>query len=1133
MGLLANIPDNLNFPKPIISSDISHKPILTKDSNTKWMPMGLTQKQPGTLPSMIPNLIDPKNITRPFTDIKSNIKKEMGENVYIKSALGIPGVLVSTITENKPIDPDYLRAKAAGLKLDQTSINQYIQNRNEISLQRDEFYKNLATPTTQKEYEWNKQPSKIWDEKLRKAEDPVMLAEYYNKKELSANTMRTGWMTEGFGNWIAMLDRGTTRMDKNAEESFKVLSPALKVKVPENIPLPYGFKTALEAPGEIADWGYRELQKGGKIVLKDVPTNIWYLGGGVPPAVERSFRDPELAKAVIAGIPMVVATSLWETPEEIKKNPRAYAWGLAGGLVTMGGLQEGGDILFSPLARKTFGAIGSPTGIVKRQMSITRVQEGDALGIPKGSPGKAIDTIINIDTIPKMSTATRGRTISQKIKQVLGWDWEYYATDVGSRDMPGTLKETNLGKTISKTPATYANPSTPSASGDILLSRVGQRFIEKARNTGVFGEIFGRGKAEIHQFTDIQTVASELSSKQKALILKQLQRERVGLDPKVYQDLLKAAQEKSNRIGQPVATLSPKRAWGAKYPEAEVIMVYGDQLPARTVTSHAFTGYTDAGTKIREIRFGTQKPIGKSLLETLAENRDYNKNYYNNYIKAAAEDMKWKSAQLKGEAFELPWEHAGHGAQHAEATLKYLLGQRSESPILKREFTVKEAKAAAKLHDIAKTGASETQPIPHGKAAAEAIRRGYFKPEETRGLNRAQVEKVATAIERHMTIEPWYSVTKPIKAIKTTLWVNPTGFEKALATADRIGGGWRSAPKTLSQKIKATVGMSSGNVVNPTRVWGIPERQGLITKTIENFGLIGTTLKTGPIIMGSPFIVGEIGATPKSKSVIRSKIVGENIQKQIGYIPSAYDEVIGISYKPVPYKSLSYTPIPYKEPTYKEKPYKEPTYKEKPYKEPTYKEKPYKEPTYKEKPYKEPTYKEKPYKEPTYKEKPYKEPTYKEKPYKEPTYKEKPYKEPTYKEKPYKEPTYKEKPYKEPTYKEKPYKEPTYKEKPYKEPTYKEKPYKEPTYKEKPYKWTPYKPPENIPRIIIQTTHELPVKRRKKRSEYPKHWEIASSAEPEDVTEFIFGSGSGLFSGSKKPKSAPAKKKAKANKYIR
>jgi hypothetical protein len=68
---------------------------------------------------------------------------------------------------------------------------------------------------------------------------------------------------------------------------------------------------------------------------------------------------------------------------------------------------------------------------------------------------------------------------------------------------------------------------------------------------------------------------------------------------------------------------------------------------------------------------------------------------------------------------------------------------------------------------------------------------------------------------------------------------------------------------------------------------------------------------------------------------------------------------------------------------------------------------------------------------------------------------------------------------------------------------------------------------------IIPKKDEYIYKRKARKKESPSHWEFSSSAEPEDVTEFIFGSGSGLFSGSKKPKSAPAKKKAKGNKYIR
>jgi hypothetical protein len=92
-----------------------------------------------------------------------------------------------------------------------------------------------------------------------------------------------------------------------------------------------------------------------------------------------------------------------------------------------------------------------------------------------------------------------------------------------------------------------------------------------------------------------------------------------------------------------------------------------------------------------------------------------------------------------------------------------------------------------------------------------------------------------------------------------------------------------------------------------------------------------------------------------------------------------------------------------------------------------------------------------------------------------------------------------------------------------------------PAQKQKPLqKLKPLQLEERKPYLLLLPKKDESIyKRRKRRLETPQHWEFSSSAEPEDVTEFIFGSGSGLFSGSKKSKSAPAKKKAKANKYIR
>jgi len=318
----------------------------------------------------------------------------------------------------------------------------------------------------------------------------------------------------------------------------------------------------------------------------------------------------------------------------------------------------------------------------------------------------------------------------------------------------------------------YSSYMVPDLTGG-KYQAVGVHFLSKSGKSKV--------NQEVQLLKDIPTVASELSAKQKALIKEQYARDG-RLDPTLLKEVQRLAAEKSKRIGQPVATITPKTAAGAK-PEAEVLLVFGDAR-STYVTDSKRVGYTNTGIKIKELRLGTQEAI-KSEMSRL-ENIKYNwKNALSGndtYAEGMAAAINRKIAEESGRALMKPQQYGSHGTQHTGRVAEIMEDLWYKSPTLQKQYTLKEFKIAGRLHDAARiygnSKMGETEPLAHGPAVAYNIRKGRIKDSELLSLTKKQQLNVAKAIETHMWLKP--------KSKLQRLTYRATDMQKALKTADSL-----------------------------------------------------------------------------------------------------------------------------------------------------------------------------------------------------------------------------------------------------------------------------------------------------------------------------------------------------------
>ncbi|AAM32456.1 hypothetical protein MM_2760 [Methanosarcina mazei Go1] len=328
----------------------------------------------------------------------------------------------------------------------------------------------------------------------------------------------------------------------------------------------------------------------------------------------------------------------------------------------------------------------------------------------------------------------------------------------------------------------YTSYMVPDMTGG-KFDAVGGHFLQKGGK--------GRFSQEVQLLENIPTVASELSALQKIQIREQYAKQG-HIEPELWKETQRLATEKSKRIGQPVATITPKTGSGFNKPETEVFLVFGDKI-ATEVTGSKTVGRTAEGIKIKKVRLGTQEAIKTEL--SILENIKYNwKNAISRndiYAEGMSKAINRKIAEETGKAYMKPGQYdsynkkgdyTGHGAEHTGKVAEIMEELWYKSPILQQKYTLKEFKIAGRLHDAARiygnSKMGETEPIAHGPAVAQNIRKGRVIDKELNSLPRESQLRVAKAIETHMWLKP--------KSVLQAVFYRASDFQKALKTADSL-----------------------------------------------------------------------------------------------------------------------------------------------------------------------------------------------------------------------------------------------------------------------------------------------------------------------------------------------------------
>lgn len=328
----------------------------------------------------------------------------------------------------------------------------------------------------------------------------------------------------------------------------------------------------------------------------------------------------------------------------------------------------------------------------------------------------------------------------------------------------------------------YTSYMVPDMTGG-KLEAVGGHFLQKGEK--------GRLSQEVQLLENIQTVASELSELQKIKIREQYAKQG-HIEPELWKETQRLAMEKSKRIGQPVATITPKTGSGFSKPETEVFLVFGDKVSTE-VTGSKTVGRTAEGIKIKKVRLGTQEAIQSelSLLENIKYNWQNALSRNDIYAEGMSKAINRKIAEETGKAYMKPGQYdsynkkgdyTGHGAEHTGKVAEIMAELWYQSPILQQKYTLKEFKIAGRLHDAARiygnSKMGETEPIAHGPAVAQNIRKGRVIDQELNSLPRESQLRVAKAIETHMWLKP--------KSVLQAVFYRASDFQKALKTADSL-----------------------------------------------------------------------------------------------------------------------------------------------------------------------------------------------------------------------------------------------------------------------------------------------------------------------------------------------------------
>lgn len=378
---------------------------------------------------------------------------------------------------------------------------------------------------------------------------------------------------------------------------------------------------------------------------------------------------------------------------------------------------------------------------------------------------------------------------SWQIEQLLGQDTIHGAR--GTIQTPKGVVDRILGKEEQWTRSYNEGRSTfgfegqyvtisPKYRGSPAVHEVGQYFIDKGTgaNIPIIGPALRVARGRVHE-VEIPTVASEFTKAERNAIYSEWG-QTGQLSKSTYADLIERAGQKSMRIDQPVATLTPKHAQGSPKPELEAMMIFGSEASKR-ITSSRFMGLTDTGVAIREVAFGSQKPSPKNN-PFFVENIRYNLNRKEHYTQAASVRINRYLDEMTGRAMTKPGGQFGpHGAGHYKAVESELLGLRQKSPTIREAVTPDEAKTAAFVHDAYRIYGGETELLPHADAVSLSMKGGYITHPAIRGHSAKSLDKISGMVGQHTRIKPGLS----IEGLKTKAIFRPNVAEKAFASADR------------------------------------------------------------------------------------------------------------------------------------------------------------------------------------------------------------------------------------------------------------------------------------------------------------------------------------------------------------
>jgi hypothetical protein len=588
---------------------------------------------------------------------------------------------------------------------------------------------------------------------------------------------------------------------------------ALPVSLYEDI-TQHPFSTAAElsalyAIGAVAGAGYGAL-KAGEITF-----------------IEKAFKDATTLKAALktggaaaegavqAGMVASIAKDAYDTAktgnvENIIDFSKAFIFEGKGFAKAAGYLETSVASKYGAAVVESYNPINRLAKIAGQSVGLVRGKTVDfKIDIPRSSQAELIDSVISKDEISGARGTPVHRFVSEASGEPLGIDTfklpkslsklvearrKQNIQNVGAKYYEFTENQYTLGNSLRKLAGIKQQYLT--RFGDTgrvktpgYAAQVNSQYMVPDVFNGEYeamGSLFLRkhGKSvlnqEVHLIDNIQTVASELSELQKIQIREQYTT--TGrLKPELFQDVLKLAEVKSAKIGQPVAALTPKTSVGYGAPEAEVLLVFGSKT-ATEITSSKLVGYSPEGVKIKKVRFGTQAEVAKEL--SILENLRYNWSNITNdrYAKGMSQLINRKIAEENGSAYMRPGQYGPHGTEHTGSVADFMEELWYKSPTLQRQYSLKLVRAAGRLHDAARIYGSskigETEPLSHGPAVAKNIRKGRIVDAELNSFTKKEQLELAAAVDTHMWLDPSSKLQY--------LSYKSSNLQKLLKTADSL-----------------------------------------------------------------------------------------------------------------------------------------------------------------------------------------------------------------------------------------------------------------------------------------------------------------------------------------------------------